>query len=276
MQPMQITQKLHVLLGDLYAPVMVGLKVIAIIVLSIVVVRIGSSVIRKIFQKQKSLKFNIDTKRIDTMSTLLVSVFRYTIYIVAGVTVLSYIFKESILAAAGIGGLVFGLGAQSLIRDIISGFFIVFENQYVVGDEITIDNMNGRVEGLELRVTRVRNANGDLYVIPNGEIKKVTNHTRGNKAMIVDVPLAYSTNVDKAVKAANKVCEAVSDEFDTITEPPGVLGITEFGKDGMNLRIVGKTLPGEHWAVERKIRRLLKEEFDRQGLIFSEKPVKQL
>lgn len=259
-------------LGDMYTPILVVLKIIAIILVSIIVVKVGSFIIKKIFDKQKSFKYKINTKRIDTMSTLMRSVFKYTIYTIAGITILTDIFDlKSVLAAAGIGGVAIGFGAQSLIKDIISGFFIVFEDQFVVGDLVTIEGMNGTVEDMELRVTRLRNFNGDLYIIPNGEIKKVTNHSRGNKSAIVDIPITYTADLNKAFEIANTVCEAVAEEFNTIVEKPSVVGITDMGKESMNLRITAKTLPSEHWPVERSIRKMIKEEFNKVGIEFFER-----
>jgi small conductance mechanosensitive channel len=256
-------------LGDMYLPLLVVFKIIAIILVAVIVVKIGSYIIRKIFEKQKTFKYKINTKRIDTMSTLMRSIYKYSIYAIAGITILTDIFDlKSVLAAAGIGGVAIGFGAQSLIKDIISGFFIVFEYQFVVGDLVTIEGMNGTVEGMELRVTRLRNFNGDLYVIPNGEIKKITNHSRGNKSAIVDIPVAYTADLNKAFEIANKVCEAVAKEFKTIVEKPSVVGITDLGKESMNLRIMAKTLPNEHGPVERSIRKMIKEEFNKVGIDF--------
>ncbi|MCX7709766.1 MAG: mechanosensitive ion channel family protein [Clostridia bacterium] len=267
-----LAAKLHSVLGDLYSPVINGLKIISIIVISIIVVKIGSIIIKKIFEKQKGFKYSISAKRLDTMSTLLVSVFRYMTYLVAGVVILSDVFQlKSVLAAAGIGGIAVGLGAQSLIKDVISGFFIVMEDQFVVGDLITIDNMTGTVEEMELRVTKMRHFNGDLFIIPNGEIKKVTNHTRGNKAVNVDIPIAYSADINKAIEVAQTVCAAVGEEFTTIVEPLKVLGITDLGKESLNLRITAKTLPNEQWEVERKIRIRIKEAFSKSGIEFFDK-----
>lgn len=264
-----ILDRIEELMGGFFNPVMVILKVIGIIILSAIVVRVGSFIIRKIFEKQKSLRIDVDKKKISTMSTLIMSVFRYGVYIMAGVIILTDVFKlTSVLAAAGIGGIAVGLGAQSLIKDIISGFFIVMEDQFAVGDLVTIDGMNGTVEQMELRVTKLRNFNGDLYIIPNGEINKVINHTRGNKAVLVDIPIAYSADIGKAFGIAESVCTRVSGEFNTIVEQPRVLGITELGKDSMNLRIFAKTLPNEHWEVERRIRKLIKEEFSKENIQF--------
>jgi moderate conductance mechanosensitive channel len=253
-------------------PLTATIKIIGIIILSILIAKVGSYIIKKTFQKQKSFKFGIGSKKIDTMSTLTVSVFKYSVYIMAIVIILTNVFQlTSILAAAGIGGLAIGLGAQSLIKDIISGFFIVMEDQFVVGDLITIDNMTGTVEDLELRVTRLRNFNGDLYIVPNGEIKRVTNHTRGNKAVLVDIPVSYNTDIGKAIEIVKSICTTVNEEFDTITEEPKVLGITELGKDMINIRVMGKTLPNEQWIVERRIRLLIKEEFDKANVMFYDK-----
>lgn len=258
--------------NSLPAPLTITFKIIGIIIISALISKVGGFIIKKTFQKQKSFKYGIGSKKIDTMATLTRSVFRYTVYIVAIVIILTDIFKlTSVLAAAGIGGIAVGLGAQSLIKDIISGFFIVMEDQYVVGDLISVGDMTGTVEELELRVTRLRNFNGDLYIIPNGEIKMVTNHTRGNKALIVDIPLAYSTDIGKAIEIVKNICVCVKEEFITITEEPKVLGITELGKDMLNIRVVGKTLPNEQWNVERRMRLLIKEEFDKANLMFSDR-----
>lgn len=264
-----ITLSMQTLLGDLYYPVMNVAKVIGIIIMTLAIARIGSGLIRKFFERQRGFKYSLDRKRLDTMSSLMISVFKYMLYIIAGVVILSDIFElKSVLAAAGIGGIAVGLGAQSLIKDIISGFFIILEDQFIVGDMITIDSMTGTVEHMELRVTKIRHGNGDLFIIPNGEITKVTNHTRGNKSVNVDIPIAYSSDFNKAVELANEVCKAVESEFTTIVEQPKVLGITELGKDCLNLRIISKTLPNEQWEVERRIRMLIKEKFSKAGIEF--------
>lgn len=251
-------------------PVLIAVgKVFGIVLLAFLIIKMGSFIIKKLFEKRKTFKYGLNSKKIDTMASLLTSVLKYSVYIISIVVILTDVFKmTSVLAAAGIGGVAVGFGAQSLIKDIISGFFIVIEDQYAVGDLITIDTMNGTVEDLELRVTKLRSFNGDLYIVPNGEIKRVTNHTRGNKAVIVDIPLAYSVDINKAFEIAGKICLQVSESYSTLVEPPKVLGITDLGKDAMNLRIVAKTLPNEQWDVERSVRKLIAEEFCREGVEF--------
>lgn len=262
-------------LDILFEPAKAIFDMVVIFALAVLFIKVGSYIIKKFFEKQKSFKYKLDDKRIATMSTLSVSIFRYAVYIMAGVAILTRVTQafnlQSVMTAAGIGGIAIGFGAQSLIKDVISGFFIIMENQFVVGDLITIDNMTGTVEEMELRVTKLRSFNGDLHVVPNGDIKKITNHVRGNKAVIVDIPVAYSANIDIATELAQKVCSVVTKEFETIVEAPNVLGITELGKESLNLRIFARALPNEQWAIERRIRKLIKEEFDRAGIEFFEK-----
>lgn len=255
--------------GNFYKPMVTFGKILIIIALALLFVRIGSYIIKKVFNRRKLLKGFISDKKTDTMTTLLISTFRYLVYIVAIITILTDVLKmTSVLAAAGIGGIALGFGAQSLVKDVISGFFIVFEDQYAVGDLVTIEGLNGTVEELELRVTKLRNFSGDLYIIPNGEIKKVINHTRGNKAVVVDIPVAYSADLQAAFAAAERVCLKVAEDFETIVEQPNVVGVTELGKEALNLRIMAKTLPNAQWEVEREVRKLIQQEFKKEGIDF--------
>lgn len=259
-------------LGIFYTPVLKTILIILTFIIAIVIVKIGKLLIRKLFEKQKDFKFKLDEKRIDTMMTLTISIFKYAIYIGAIIISLSDILDlKAVLAAAGVGGIAIGLGAQSLIKDTISGFFILLEDQFAVGDLITIDTMTGTVERMELRVTRLKNFTGDVYIIPNGEIKKVINHTRDNKMVIVNIPVAYSSNMAKVNEIAQRVCDEVKEEFSVFTEEPTVLGITELGSNSMNLRITAKTFPNEQWAVERRIRMKIKEAFEANRLEFFDK-----
>lgn len=265
-------KQLKLLLGSFYTPVTGTAKVIFVIILGFVTIRLGSYIIRKFFDKQKTLKIGLLPRKLDTMATLLTSTLRYLVYIIVGVVILSDIFNmKSVLAAAGIGGVAIGFGAQSLVKDIISGFFIVLEDQYSVGDMVTLESMTGTVEHMELRVTKIRSYNGDLYIIPNGEIKKVTNHVRGNKAVLVDVPVAYSSNINLALEIVQNICNYVGEEFDTFIVKPTVVGITDLGKESLNLRITATTIPNTQWDVERRIRMLIAEKFKEQNIVFNDR-----
>lgn len=242
------------------------IQILITLIISFVAIKIGKFIIGKFFEKRKLFKYGANNKRLDTMKSLCISIFRYAVYIIAAVAIIASLKLNSILAAAGIGGIVLGLGAQSLIKDIISGFYIVLEDLFAVGDLVSVDSMTGVVEDLELRVTKLRNANGDLHIVPNGEIKKMTNHTRGSKMAVVDIPIPYNADMEKVICAANSVCGIAAKEFPGILEAPSVLGITELGRDGFNLRLTARTQPDDQGPLERRLRLLMVEELGRQKI----------
>ncbi len=232
--------------------------IVIIFVSSIIIIKAGSFLIRKLIEKQKRFKISGDGKRLDTVSTILGSILRYGVYFIAIVTILTSVLNvfdiKTVLAAAGIGGVALGFGAQSLVKDIISGFFILAENQFAVGDVVAIGDMTGTVEEMELRVTKIRNFNGELYTIPNGEIKTVTNHTKGNRVAIVDTLVSYDVRIEKAVETIEKACKLLEQESKVLLEPPQVLGVTQFGDTYFVVRAIAKTIGAEHWATERELR----------------------
>jgi small conductance mechanosensitive channel len=245
-------------------------ETIDVLMIAGIIGKFGKRLIIGFFNKQKNLRYKIDERRSDTLGTLLASIFKYTIYTITILTIINSIFEvniSTILTAAGIGGIAIGFGAQSLVKDVISGFFILLEDQFAVGDTITIDQMSGTVEEMEMRITKIRHFNGDLFIVPNGEIKKVTNHTRGNKAAIVDVKIAYNENLDRVIEILNDTVSKISKEFETILEEPQVLGITEFTPNDITIRVITKTVANEQYAVERELRKRIKEAFDREGII---------
>jgi small conductance mechanosensitive channel len=247
------------------------LKAVLILFIAYITVRIVQKLIKSAVNRKKIFKYTLESKRLDTMATLLNSIAKYGIYLIAVLAMLTSVFginPEAVIVPAGIGGVVLGFGAQSLIKDVLSGFFILMENQFAVGDMVTIENMNGTVEEIELRITKIRNFNGDLYIVPNGEITKVTNHTRGNKGAIVDVPVEYREDTGKVMKYAAAVCSKMKEEFDVIVEGPDVLGFVDLKRDYAVLRIFAKTIPNKQWEIEREIRKRIKEEFNAQGIRF--------
>lgn len=244
-----------------------GLKILFIIIFWRIVNVILNKFINKFFKI--SPKLRMDEKKSNTLSGLMKSIIRYTIYIIMAISILNVlnIPTESILAAAGLGGLAVGFGAQNLVKDVISGFFILFEDQYAVGDYVTIGNATGDVEDMGLRITKIRAFNGDLHIIPNGEIKTVINHSRGNSLAIIDICVAYEADINKAIKILKELGEKYYEKNrDKVVELPSVLGITGFGDSDVKLRMTIRTLPLKHWSVEREIRKEIKEAFDRENI----------
>lgn len=244
------------------------IKAVLILIITKIFVKILSSIIEKFFERQKNSRFGINNRRADTLSELLKSIIRYVMYFIAIVWILDVLGFEikTVLAVTSVAGVAIGFGAQNLVKDVITGFFILFEDQFAVGDFVTIDGMSGIVEALGLRITKIRDFSGDLHIIPNGNITNVTNKSRGKMRALVDIDIAYEEDTDKVIAIINKVLEDIKKEKKNITEGPSVLGITKFGEAGTTIRVVAKTNPMEQWDVEMEIRRRVKSALEDKGI----------
>jgi moderate conductance mechanosensitive channel len=214
-------------------------------------------------------KFRMDEKKSGTLVGILKSVTKYAVYIIMGISILDTlnIPTQPILATAGLGSIAIGFGAQSLVRDVFNGFFILFEDQYAVGDYITINGVTGTVEDIGLRITRIRSFNGELYIIPNGEIKAVTNASRGNSLAIVDVGIAYENDQEKALGILTTIAELYfENNKDKVAEKPEVQGIIRLGESDVIIRTIIRTQPLMHWKVEREMRMLILESFKKEKI----------
>lgn len=244
--------------------------IIGILIMAFVGIKIGDAIIDRIFKPQGK-KLYFDEKRILTLRTLAKSILRYTTYFIVGFTILGQIAGDidlkGLLAGAGIIGLALGFGAQSLVKDVITGFFILLENQYSVGEYITTGNFSGFVEEVELRVTKLRDWGGEYHIIPNGQITAITNFSRGHMRALVDIAIAYEEDVDRAIAVMNQVVNIVKKEMgNVIVDGPDVIGIVNLGPSEVIIRTVAKTKAMEQWGVERLLRKEFKEAFDREGI----------
>lgn len=249
--------------ASVYYLALIIIKIIMVLVAMYIVIKIGNGIINRYIHKQKDFKFSLDDRKAKTVGAILKSILRYSVYFFGVFTIISIISTKigiTSLTFAGIGGVAVGFGAQSLIKDIINGFFILFEDQFTVGDYINIDDKGGIVESLELRVTKIRDFNGDLHIIPNGLITKVTNHSRGNIRIMVDLDIAYDEDVDKAIQIISDLCERFKEENkECVKEGPSVLGISAFKEGGITIRVAGKTKPMTQWDTEMKLRKEVRE-----------------
>lgn len=231
-------------------------------------IKIGDYLINKIFRPR--VKIYLDERRINTLRTLLRSLLRYAVYFVLAFTVLDNITGgniKGILAGAGIIGVALGFGAQSLVRDVITGFFILFENQYAVGEYVTIGSLSGFVEEMEIRVTKLRDWGGEVHIIPNGQVTTVTNYSRGSMRALVEISIAYEEDIDRALEVLrSSAVELAAEQKEVIVEGPDVLGVVALGSAEVVIRTVAKTKPMEQWAVEREMRKRFKEAFIREGI----------
>jgi len=196
------------------------------------------------------------------------SVVGYIIFFVALVLILRVfgVNYTAILAGAGVVGLAVGFGAQTLIRDFLSGFFLLLEDLIGVGDYVVVGDMEGTVEVVGLRVTKVRAFDGTLHVVPNGELTRFGNRNRGYMRAVVKFDLAYEQDAARTMALAQETAEQWCKEYpDAIIEPPAVAGLLKFGDSGVQVRVAVKVKPGRQWEVEQQLRLRLKQAFDSTG-----------
>jgi small-conductance mechanosensitive channel len=210
-------------------------------------------------------------QRAETVGALLKSVASFGIWSLAGLMALGTLGLDlgPLIAGAGIVGVAVGFGSQNLVRDFISGLFMLMEDQYGVGDVVDAGPATGTVEGVGLRTTRLRDVSGTLWHIPNGEIRRVGNRSQGWARALVDVEVAYSTDLEAATRTIERVAhELYVDEqwAPRLLEQPEVWGVEELGPDGIRVRLVAKTRPLEQWNVARELRARLKVAFDQAGI----------
>lgn len=210
-------------------------------------------------------------RRSHTLTSVLRGAAVVVIWTVAIITALGQAGVEvaPILAAAGIGGIALGFGAQSLVKDVLAGFFIILENQYDVGDVIRIADVAGAVESVNLRTTTLRDLDGSRHVVPNGLIEVSTNLTKGYSRYVLVMPVPYEVAVDRPVAVLERVAEELRADpafAEVITGPISVLGVDAFGDSAVEVKAYLETVPGQQWAVGRELRRRLKEALDAEGI----------
>ena len=174
-----------------------------------------------------------------------------------------------LLATAGIGALAIGFGAQSLVKDVINGFFIILENQYRIGDAIDVAGVSGMVESVTLRRTVLRDLEGRVHIVPNGEIKIVSNLSKEWARSVLDIGISYRENLDRVIDVLSRIGkEMESDERfkEALLEPFHILGVERFGESQLVVRMAVKTAPLKQWEVSRELRKRIKNRFDEEGI----------
>lgn len=251
--------------------------------LKIVFIVIGSFILNKVIITfiEKGVRIAVrpdgisskdaEEKRENTLIQIFTTTSKIGLMTIAGLMVLQEFGVEiaPILAAAGIVGLAFGFGGQYLIRDIISGLFIILENQYRVGDIVNFDNAGGTVEEISLRKTTLRDLDGTVHHVPHGEIKKVSNLSKDFSRINLDMGVGYSSNLEHVISVINKVGNEIANDplwKDTIILAPQFLRVNDFADSSIMLKILGETLPSKQWEVTGELRKRLKVAFDKEGI----------
>jgi small conductance mechanosensitive channel len=214
---------------------------------------------------------NRRVQRAQTMGTLLKSIVSGVVFAVVGTMMLSELGANigPIIASAGIIGVALGFGAQSLVKDFLSGIFMIFEDQYGVGDVVDLGEASGTVEAVSLRVTRLRDVNGTVWYVRNGEILRVGNMSQNWARTVLDVTVGYSEDLVRVRRVLEEVAHDLwdDDEFKgLVIEEPEVWGVESLGVDGIVVRVTLKTAPMEQWAVARAMRERIKARFEHEGI----------
>ena len=250
-----------------------GLRIVIIIGVALAVYRVVKLVVRRI---QKSVEDDDPTtrseaeKRAQTLGRVITQFSIVAIGIPAVMGVLRELGFDigPLIAGAGIAGLAVGFGAQNLVRDVITGFFILFENQIRVGDVVQVAGKTGSVEAVNLRTTVLRDADGCVHIVPNGVIDTVTNMSREWSRAVLDVSVAYKENVDRVIQVLQEVGAGISADpawKSKILEPMTILGVIALGPSSVDIRVVFKVTPGMQFEVGRELRRRIKDRFQQAG-----------
>lgn len=246
-----------------------GIKIISIVIIMYLSIKIGKYLIKKAVDKQvkSNAALSLDPQRAKTLGGVMKSILKYSVYFLGITSILSVLFGGISFTFASIGGVALGLGSQSLIKDFINGFFILFEDQFGIGDYVTIGNFSGIVQTIGIRTTIIKDFTGDIHSIPNGMISEVTNHSRGNTRFIVDVDIAYEEDIDNAINAIKECCDKFQKEHeDFINEPIEVLGVSALAASSVTIRTVGRTKPLTQWKMENELRKAIKITLDENGI----------
>lgn len=251
-----------------------GIKVVGILIALFILSQMSKWIVKwleKFIPEKDPLQAAEAKKRAHTLGNIL----RHALILVISSIALLMILGElgiqlgPLLATAGIGALAVGFGAQSLVKDVISGFFIILENQYRIGDAIEVAGVSGLVESVSLRRTVLRDLEGKVHTIPNGEIKIVSNLSKEWARSVLDVGISYREDVDHVLEILGQIGSELAAEEpwkSAILEPLQVFGVERFGDSQLVIRVVVKTVPLKQWEVGRELRKRIKIRFDEKGI----------
>ncbi|MFB2836681.1 mechanosensitive ion channel family protein [Floridanema evergladense] len=249
------------------------LKIIAMIFLSQVIFEVIYLIAEEVVFKEQNLT-DIQRSRRLTLIPLFRSLLQYLIYFTVGISILYTldINPTPILAGAGIVGIAVGLGAQALINDIVSGFFILFENYYLVGDYVELrkdeeTKLEGIVEAIELRTTRIRHPNGQLQIIRNGEMGSITNYSKQYIFAVVEVGVPYNSNLAHVYQVIEEVGKQLKANYSDVLEPTQIDGVESLGESNLMLRTLTKVKPGKHLHIQRILRKNFMDILFREGIL---------
>lgn len=247
----------------------IAAKILAVLVLAKILITIAQSAVNRIFRNRRGSKLQLEQRRVDTIRVLVNNVVRYVIKFLAVLIILQLlgIDLRPVLVSAGVLGLAVGFGAQSLVRDVITGFFIIFEDQFAVGDYVTINNnITGTVQEIGLRVTKISSWTGEVHIFANGTINQVTNYSLQNTMAVVDVTIGYKEDLEKVKEILEGVLQRAQVQISDIVRKPDFLGVQALSPSEVVLRVTAECKPNTHQSVARELRGLIRTEFAKHGI----------
>ena len=256
-------EQLHKLLAIL-------LTIIILLIITKIILNAGKNVIQTILKPRKGTKnYQRKIARAETLAPFFNSIFSFFIYFIAITIILKKIGIDTtpIIASAGVFGLAIGFGAQTIVKDFISGIFILLDGTISVGDVIIVNSHTGTVESMNLRHVQLRKFSGELWTIPNGEIANFGNYNKDWTRAVVEVDLAYEQDIEKGMQELENIGKQWAEtNKEIILEPPVVQGVMSLGASGITIRLIAKLKPMMHWAAERDLKKLIKNHFDSKGV----------
>lgn len=244
------------------------LKIILVVIVIGIIKRIVHRMIDHVMKVKEQDRIQVNQRRLLTVGKLMKNVTSLTLSFIMVLYILSIfnINLAPLLAGAGVIGLAISFGAQSLVKDVMTGFFIIFEDQFAVGDVVRIGEFQGTVEMIGLRSTRLNSWTGEVHIIPNGSINQVTNFSLHDSLAVIDVSIAYEENIEKATRVIEQTLVGLEAEDEMVLETPKVLGVQTLGPSEVVIRVVASCKPYTQAPVSRKINLMIKQALDANGI----------
>ncbi|MFJ8528929.1 mechanosensitive ion channel family protein [Bacillus sp. NPDC094106] len=244
------------------------IKIIVILVLGVIVVRLARAIVRKAFHMGSRSPIQISERRTVTVAKLLENIVAYVVMFVMLIAILGVfdINASGLLAGAGVIGLAVGFGAQSLVKDVITGLFILLEDQFSVGDYVRIGQFEGAVLEIGLRTTKMKSWTGEIHILPNGSITQVTNFSISNSVAFVDVSISYESDINRAEQVIEKLLQELPEKYEEMVTMPQLLGVQTLAASEVVLRVISEVEPMKHAVIARALRKEIKARLDLHGI----------
>ena len=244
------------------------IKIFLVLLLSRIIIRIGKTVLNKFFLVRTKTPLRVSERREATLIKLLENIITYVVNFISLIMILEIcgLDVKALLAGAGIIGLAVGFGAQSLVKDIITGFFVIFEDHFSVGDYIKINTFEGEVLEIGLRTTKIKSSKGELHLIPNGSIMQVTNYSILNSKAVVDVTIPNDGSIELAEKVLIRHMVDLAKKYENLVRDPELLGVETITPEEVVLRVTAETKPMRHFEINRILRKEISTALESSGI----------